>query len=274
MLFLTLEQHQHVLESLLHLGKKRTEGIPSHSEGFEYTSLMVCFLLHNLSSAETLLKLSRSFGNDWFPVAVGYITTRSMFETDVTAHYITKKPKERAKQYIDFGQVLKKRRMDACAKHRNSSDSTWREAMSLIWENHWKSQEDSINRKYKDVLSRFTHRKRKKKQNFFQNWSGKSIRTMAEEVDHTEAYDIFYADLSSFAHIDVRLADRFLQTRPDGFVWSQHAEEVDVANVFRYAAFFLTCYMNLFGRQFRTWSENDVESCWAMYETELRNRKK
>jgi hypothetical protein len=98
----------------------------------------------------------------------------------------------------------------------------------------------------------------------FHNWSGKTVRQMAAEVDHIEAYDIFYAELSSFTHVDVRLADRFLQRRPDGLVWSQRAGEGDVGNVFRHAASFLTCYLELFGRQFKTWPEAEVQKCWHM----------
>jgi hypothetical protein len=36
----------------------------------------------------------------------------------------------------------------------------------------------------------------------------------------------------------------------------------DLGNVFRYAASFLTCYLDLFGRQFKTWSQVEVEECW------------
>ena len=66
-------------------GEVEPMGFRFTPRGFEYTSLMLCFLLHNLSSAETLLQLSSSFGNDWFPVTVGYTIARTMFETDVTA---------------------------------------------------------------------------------------------------------------------------------------------------------------------------------------------
>ena len=95
---------------------------------------------------------------------------------------------------------------------------------------------------------------------------------MAADVDHLEAYDTFYAELSSFAHVDVRLADRFLQNRPDGPVWSQRANELDVASIFRYAAIFLTCYLELFGRVFNIWSKEEVHQCWQMeaHQTQLR----
>ena len=57
---------------------------------------------------------------------------------------------------------------------------------------------------------------------------------MAKEVNHVEAYDIFYADLSSFTHANVMLANRFLRTKGvidgDGPGWSMRGHEIDVAS--------------------------------------------
>jgi len=263
-LYLTVEQHQQVVRRLIELGKSRAQKIPHHSAGFGYTSLMVCFLMHNISVAQALLRLLDSFGDGWFPITVGYTVIRTIFETNITAHYITKNPTARAQQYIDFGAVLNKRQMDECLAHRNSKKTQWREAMELVWQQEWASQQADVQKKFDAIASRFTRVNRKNKKVVFQNWSGKKLRDMAVEVDHAEAYDIFYAELSSFAHVDVHLADRFLQRRSDGPVWSQRASEYDVGNVFRYAASFLTCYLKLFGCQFQTWSEEEVQNCWQM----------
>ena len=259
-----MEQHKEVVRRLRDLGSNNSDKIPYHSSGIEYTSLMVCFLLHHLSVAETLLRLADSFGPTWFPVTIGYPITRTMFETDVTAHYITQSPIDRAHQYIEFGRVLNKNKMDSCMKHRNSKDPQWREAMDLMWDKYWASRERDMTEKFNAVAPQFTHKDRKGKQTVFRNWSGKTLRQMAVDVDHVEAYDIFYAELSSFAHVDVHLADRFLQHRSDGPVWTQRANEGDVGNVFRHAASFMTCYLELFSRQFKTWSEADVQECWKV----------
>lgn len=103
----------------------------------------------------------------------------------------------------------------------------------------------------------------------FQNWTGKTFRQMAADVDHIEAYDLFYAELSSFTHADVHLADRYLQNSPDGPTWSQRANEGDVGNVFRHAASFLTCFFELFSAQFGTWTEAEVRGCWKLDSEEV-----
>jgi hypothetical protein len=263
-LFLTTEQHQEVVQRLLDLGRNHVDKIPFHAAGMQYTSLMISFLLHNLSVAETLLRISKSFGNEWFPMTIGYAITRTMFESDVAGHYISQAPAERARQYIEFAAVLNKRKMDACSEHRNSKDQQWREAMTLLWQHVWGPREADVSKKFSAVASKFTRKSKSGKETVFQNWCGKSLRQMATEVDHLEAYDTFYSELSSFTHVDVHLADRFLQHRPEGMVWSQRAEYSDVGNVFRHAASFLTCYMELFARQFGTWSEADVQRCWEV----------
>jgi hypothetical protein len=261
-LFLTSDQHKDVLRRLVDLGGRAASGVPIDQAGFEYTSLMVCFLLQNLSAAETLLRISGSFGSEWYPVPVGYTIARTMFEVDVTAHYITNAPAERVSQYIHFGAILNKHEMDACKKHRNSKDLHWRESMDNEWQHHWAKRESEVVLKFNAVISQFTRTDKKGRTSEFHNWSGKTIRQMASEVDHEEAYDIFYSELSSFTHADVHLADRYLKLRPDGPVWSQRASDYDVGNVFRHAASFLTCYLELFGGQFKTWTEAEVTDCW------------
>ena len=261
--YLTVEEHQKVLEQLVGCARQ-LEGCRYHQAGPEYTSLMVCFLLHNMAAAESLLRLRNSFTNEWFPTTIGYLIARSMFETEVTAHYIARSPAERSRQYVEFGRVLRKREMDACHKHRKNDDPQWREAMDLVWRNVWAGKELQINIDWDEVRARFEKPGKRGKSVPFRNWSGKSIREMAMEVDHEASYDVFYAELSSFAHTDVRLADRYLRIGQDGLSWSQRASEFDVGNVFRHSVSFMTCFMNLFAECFSVWSEEDVQRCWIV----------
>ncbi len=258
---LTNEQHRNVLKKLVDF-RKIIKGIKLHPAGPEYTSLMVCFLSHNLSSADCLLRLYDSFGDEYFPTTVGYTIVRPMFEIDVTGHYITRDAYKRAHQYILYESVLEKQQMDACRKHRNSKNSNWGEAMEEAWQHGWGLIQTEVNSRYDSVRNHFENSLKKGKS--IRNWSGKSIRQMALEVEHEEAYDIFYADLSSFTHVDVRLANRFLRLSPkEGMSWSIRARPQDIGGVFRYAGIFLTCFLILFGQEFKMWSEKDVEDCWG-----------
>lgn len=261
--FLTADQHRQVLSRLLALSKT-LEGLPVRQADATYASLMVSFLMHNISAAESILCLWSSFGAEWFPTTVSYLIARSMFEADVTAHYITQAPSDRARQYVLFENILNKQEMDACSKVRRSSDPQWREAMDAMWSSHWASKEQEVLSKYGEVRHLFEASRKTGKADPSRNWSGKSIRQMAIEVAHEEAYDIFYSELSSFTHADVRLANRFLRLPSGHLFWSMRAKEFDVGNVFRHAASFLTCYLTLFGQQFDLWRAEDVEKCWAV----------
>ena len=263
MQFLTFQQHEAVLTRLSSLPRPFTS-IQTHPAGWDYTSLMVWFLLHNLSAAESLFRLSSSFGYTWFPAIVAYTVARTMFEIDVTSHYISRSPADRASQYIEFSAMLSKREMEACRAHRDSPDSEWREAMNRVWTNDWAAREQQIQERYEAVRSKYTRTTGRGKSQEFANWSGKSLRQMAREVDHLEPYDIFYAELSSFTHADVRLADRFLKVRPEGPMWTQRTKEADLGHAFRFAAIFLTCNLELFASEFGLWTRDDVENCWKV----------
>ena len=85
---------------------------------------------------------------------------------------------------------------------------------------------------------------------------------MAKEVDHTEAYDTFYADLSSFTHVNVEMANRLLRLGDGKATWTQRASEFDVGSVFRYPAIFLSCFLEFFGQEMRAWEREAVTACW------------
>lgn len=259
---LTSDQHAEVLRRLISISEQ-ISGVKYHEAGVEYTSLLSCFLLHNLSAAQSLLSLLDAYGWEWFPSTVGYPIARTMLEVDIAAHYIKSSPRERSEQYVLWGSVLDKRAMDACAKHRASNDPTWNEAMNTLWREHWESRRSIVEEKYSGVKERFARRTKKNTIVGFKNWAGISLRQMAIEVDHEEVYDLFYADMCSFAHADIRLADRFLRRNDSGLYWSQRAHEGDAANVFRYADTFLTCYLKLFSSELSVLDEQAIASCWT-----------
>jgi len=219
-------------------------------------------MLHNVGAANSLLTLHQRYGDEWFPVTTGYLIVRSLFETDVNAHYITMDRPARARRYIEFGYVVRKNMFEAVARHLGSQKPSWREALQLMYEQELAPKKGQIDANYDGVRSKFENVKGKRSS----NWAGKSIREMAKEVDHLEAYDIFYAELSSFAHGDVEFANRFLKIRPDGPLWTQSASDYDVGSVFRYAAIFLDCFLELFGKEFGLWDSAEVLKCWDLPE--------
>lgn len=225
---------------------------------------MSSFLMQNVSVARSLLALYESSGIEWFPVPVGYLIARSSFEIDITAHYITQQPQERAHQYILYEHVLNKKAMDICDKHRLGDNPSWHEAAEIEWREKWAGRDQEINAKFAEVAPQFI--RQGKKGQLSSSWSGKSIRELAGAVDHEEAYESFYSDLSSFAHGDVRMANKFLRLQPTGLAWTQRAKRYDVGQVFHDASSFLTCFLKLFGSQFGAWSATVVDACWEVGE--------
>ena len=265
MIYLTTDEHRQVVQRLIaHM--RSYHGVQTHSAGMEYTSLMVCFMMHSKGAAESLLTLHQQSGDDWFPATTGYVIVRSLFEVDVTAHYITREPRERSRRYIEYEHVVKKKKLEAVERHRVSKDSSWREGLQLMYNSEIAPKKAQIEAEYNRVRSKFEGPKGGRAS----SWSGKSLKQMAQEVDHVEAYEVFYADLSSFSHVNVMLANRFLRMKPEGPSWTQRAYELDVASVFRYAAIFLSCFFELFGKEFGLWDKAAVDACWEFPEAQGR----
>lgn len=134
--------------------------------------------------------------------------------------------------------------------------------MEIEWQAKWAKREHEINEKFAEYKPLFTYSNGKRKGQLFQNWTGQSILQLAVDVEHEEAYDYFYSDLSSFTHADVRLASQSLRLQPDSVSWTQRANKRDVGEVLHAAAIFLTCYLKQFGSQFGVLDVATVETCW------------
>jgi hypothetical protein len=260
MLLLTADQQCEVLSRLDKAADAHTS-VQIHKAGIEYTSLMISFLLHIKTAITVLLKLKESFGEEWFPITIGYQIVRPIFEIDVNAHYITKDPRNRALKYIRFGTVLNWNEMDTCRKYLTSNNKEWQESMRLVWENKWKKRESEIEKKYEGLKNDY---QKPNKKGRISRWSGKSLQQMAIEVDHKEAYDVFYSELSSFTHADVRLADRFLKSKQQERFWSARANEYDYGNVFMHANTYFTCFLELFSKEFSCLSNEEIQKCWEI----------
>lgn len=250
---LTAEGHHRVLARLVALAETAPPA-SAGSSGELFPHLIHTFLTHQLVSSRALLQLIDSAPTA-FPVVPGYLVARSMFEADVTAHYIAIAPDQRAEEYLGYQAVLAKRRMEACRKHRASVNPSWRDGMAYEWEHYWASREASIDNAYAQVRARYERTSATGAPHQFTNWSGLSLRKMAEALNHTEAYDVFYSELCSFAHVDVRLAAHYATPTALG-------QEVGLGFVLRYAAIFLTCYLTFYAGQVSTWPTEAIERCW------------
>jgi len=262
MLFLSTQDHIEVLKNLIALGRPKMFMVSPIKYSNEYTSLMVSFLLHNISASESLLTLYNTYSNQWFPTNIGYIIVRTMFETDITAHYITKDPTKRSLQYIQYGAIIDKKQLAMCINLCNSTNNSTKEYMQLMFKERYKNKEEEINNQYNKIKNNYTHNNKNGKKTLYKNWSGKSIHNMAIEVDHKEVYETLYTELSSFTHVDVKLATRFLRVDLKGPYWSNKASENDLGSVFQYADIFLTCFLKLFGKEMTIWDEEEVDNCW------------
>lgn len=264
---LTVEQHQQILERLLALVKNHTQ-IDLTNKVLEekmYLILMVGFLNNSISISKTLLNLIKSLKKvEDFPVSVGYVIVRPLFETAVNASYIAKNPDEYVQQYIEFENILKYQKMKAIDKHRNSKKDDWKEGMDALFNEYTENNKSEIENNYQAVLSKFSHPNKKGKLICFKNWSGKPIAQMAKDkdVDCEEPFDILYSELSSFTHIDVSVVNMYLKTKSGKISLDMKANVHDVNNVFRYAVMFLTDFLKLFGEEFNTWQKLDVDNCW------------
>jgi len=257
-------QHIELVDRLLTLARKKFlagELLKFHPEGTEYTSLMVCFFLHIASGVDTIMRLYK-LNSTWFPTTNAFVILRSVFEADVTAHYISKQPKERAVSFVKYGRILKKKRLDTLLKHNQTKDETWNQIISAELKEYYIPNQAKIEGKYREVKGSFEFVTKEGKVRPYCNWANKTLRDMAKEVDHEIEYDIFYTYLSSFTHVDIQLADRFLKSDNNGLFWTCRADEVSVAFVFSYAATFFSCFLALMGRQFQVEIEDDLARCW------------
>jgi hypothetical protein len=261
-LFLTVEQCQESLVRLLALSRRASNREWAHQSSFAYHSLMVCFLLQEMSSAESILRLAKSFGHEWFPINIGYMIIRSMFEVEITARYISKEPNARSKKYIDFSNVLRKQEVDAIIKHKDTDRSEWRPSLQLQYKHIWEKQVDDINKNFDKVRSEFEEKSKRGRTHSFQNWSGKSIKEMARDVNQELEYEIEYSKLSSFVHADIRLAGRFLKAKGAEPYWSLKNEEIAVGLVFDRSASYFASFLRFIGNEFKLWTDKDIDSCW------------
>ena len=200
--------------------------------------------MHSKSACESLLTLQRTSGSEWFASTTGYLIVRSLFEVDVTAHYISQAPIERSRRYIDFEHVIQKKTLE----------------------------------KLSSVIERVEIHLGKKEWNFFirTNMHHGKIRLIRPMLMFARNLKIGTANglLHGRERVSTQWPRRWTTWKPTksfmpifphsptstscsptdffdqkvgrgkGPLWSQRADEFDVGQVFQYAASFLTPFWN------------------------------
>jgi hypothetical protein len=256
MVLKALKTHQYVEIAirLVELSTKRfpeQEEIKIHEAGISYTSLMICFRMHIVRSMLLMTKFYELSPN-YFPVINAYLILRTMFEIDINAHYISQDPERRANQFIDYGNIIDKKKFDKYLKHKDTKKQDWAEFINAILNYHYFSEKNKIVENYENVKAKFEYMDKKGAKKQFSNWANKSLFEMAREVDHEIEYDFYYSRYSDFVHGNIKLADRFLKTKDNKMWWSGKAYEPEVAFIFRDASAIFGCFLSLFGKQ---WGE-------------------
>jgi hypothetical protein len=268
---LTIEQHQQILERLLALVKRPKQNDfknITHEQKLYYV-ILIGFLKNSISITETLLNILKSCNNlEDFPVFVGYILTRPLFEMNVNARYIAKNPEKYTKQYINYLNIIQYKRLTKIEKHQNSNKDDWKEEIASIISEYAKSNKiEEITNKFIENQLEFSSLDKEGKRKTFSNWSGKSLYQMAndEVVDCKEPYDILYSELSSLTHVDVSILTKFVKKSETGNIYvNLKAKEIDVNKVLRYAIMFFTDFLKIFGQELNTWGKKEVDECWEV----------
>lgn len=218
------------------------------------------FLLHFCSTIEALLALYKLNPNS-FPVSNALVLTRCLFEVNITALYISDKPKERALSFIDYHNVLRMQAFKRLNKHQSNHNSQWTSYINVVLQHEYIPDQKTIEQEYARVKSQFEFTDKNGKIRPYSNWANKSLKEMAQAVNHEIEYDLFYPELSEFTHSTAHLADLFLKSERWPPKWSTRADEENIEFVFAYAAEFFSCFLSRMSKDFQLDLQKEIDSC-------------
>ncbi|MGB2986351.1 MAG: DUF5677 domain-containing protein [Phycisphaerae bacterium] len=136
-----------------------------------------------------LLKLHRAYS--------GPLLIRTMFELFLQLEYLLKEPEHRAKLYQEFQHVTQYRYTMAIVQNPTGYITQRIAASPLRAEG-----EQRIRQEYQRVRPMFEHKTSKGKKKVSNNWYGKRIKELAEELGYGGEYRVLYAACSAWAHGD------------------------------------------------------------------------
>lgn len=241
LIIVNLGQSDIILGKLLNLAiQKIPKEIHDHVIGGKlYTRIMLTFLCRHFEVIDTILYANNNLKP--FPFTVIASLVRCLFELHLNAKYISLKPIEYSKQYVEFYDVFFAERENKylSVKTRNADSPAFVEALS-----------NRVPFDNTDIDS------------FYQRWSKKSIRDMAFDAGELDEYDLDYPVLSAYTHGDVIGSLPYLDEKHKTVVIrnSQNHEFQDW--LINRSAQYFTCFLQTFSKEFSLNLEKEIMQCW------------
>lgn len=161
-------------------------------------ALVCLFLGKAYKTHQAITKLARSgFGED------AAILARSLLNLVINALWIHQNPSVRVSAYIDFDTVLRARLGRKIIQNPSLLGSQFQNRLSGI-----KSTQPQLEAEEKKAITKHGYKRGV--------WSGKTIRDMAEDVGHINAYDSAYTLMSNLEHSNATSTDAYITEGPDG----------------------------------------------------------
>lgn len=185
------EKKYQVAESLIKLADQMRRK-QSRSLVSSFKKIAFFFFAKNYNTLLAVLYLCKQgFGVD------AHILARSLLEAVIDFLYISKKPEERSKLYIEYGHVSVKRLLNVWDRYCEERDVL----------NSDEELRNKINNDYERVKNNYPKKIK---------WTEASLETKAREVEMLALYDLSYKQGCTFSHSDPRGMLNHLEQPEDG----------------------------------------------------------
>ncbi|MEG2383892.1 MAG: DUF5677 domain-containing protein [Oscillospiraceae bacterium] len=229
-----------VLENVISVAQRKIPALKDHEVGgTAYTRVMLTFLCRHLELADVLNVVCKSFKP--FPIMVGAGLARGLFELHIDAAYISLKPLEYTKQYIEYIDVAYRR-------------------FAALRENAITASEGAI----KDFLKSSPMPNVDPAVSGNTKWSETNMKERAKKTDHLTDYCCYYPFLCGLVHGDIIGAQYYSNFDEHGFTAKNITTPEDAASIVNLSAQFLTCFLNNLSDKFELKLDSDLRACWKV----------
>lgn len=185
--------------------------------------------------AAILILCEQGYGED------AAILARSLVELSLSTVYIAEdKTGAAAQRYFEYDFVIR----DEMYKYLSNNDELKAELERRIdGSGNQEATIEEVQKKAEEVRAGYTKDELRRK-----NWSGKSIREIAEAVGREDIYKTAYALQCSLSHSDASIANNYVKEDGDGYM-------MDVAPSENWVAQTLVVSIDFFLALIKTWNE-------------------